>query len=800
VAKGKLYGTNYSPPDLVAKMTGKARYAEDFRAEGMLFTRLLLSPMPHARVRSLDTSAALAVDGVKAILTADDLPPADSPFDERSLTNEPMYQGEPILAVAAVDEPTAALAIEKIKIDLEPLPFVIDPLESLRPGSPNARREGNTFKDRNEIQEIKWTAEDFRLAGDQLPLGTPDTEWTIGDVDKALAEADYTFDETIYHQSQTHHPLEPRSCMAYWQNGKLYIHPSTQSTQRTAPVAAKMVGIDPSQVVLVAEYCGGGFGSKIGGTINMAIPALLSKKANLPVMHRVSREEENAFGRARPGFLGRVKMGFKKDGRIVGIDLYLVQDNGAYGRQGDYNTAGNLASLYYTPANMRFRGITVITNTPTRAAQRAPGGVQITAMLEPLIDKAAKELNVDRIAIRKLNAPDKDTKYGSNQHAVTSAYVREAFDKGAELVKWDEWKQQGGKNDGTKVTGVGVALSGYVAGSRGFDGLMVVKPDGKLYVHQGIGNLGTHSVFGTARVAADLLGVSWENTVVIWGDTSKGVPYSSVQAGSQTIHAHSRANHAAASDLKRKLQEIAAHDLGGSPDAYDVADERVFRKGSPGTGMTFAKAGQRAIELGGKFDGHDVPEDINAVTKEAAAQLAGEGAMGVAKDNYGGEGDLWSFVVGFAKVVVDRETGHFDIVEYHAVSDAGVVANPRGLAAQVHGGGIQGFGLAKSQKWIYDPQWGVPETVRLYNAKPPTMLDVPLIMSHDSVGLPDPQTPVGSKGIGEAPFGAGVAAVLCAVQDAIGELELKRSPMMTDLILNQLEHLPQPYTVLAANV
>ncbi len=234
-------------------------------------------------------------------------------------------------------------------------------------------------------------------------------------------------------------------------------------------------------------------------------------------MQRVSREEENAIGRARPGFLGRVKMGFKKDGRITAIDLYLIQDNGAYGRQGDYNTAGSLTSLYYTPANMRFRGITVITNTPTRAAQRAPGGVQITAMLEPLIDKAAKELNLDRIAIRKINAPDKDTKYGSNQHAVTSAYVREAFDKGAELVKWDEWKQQSGKVDGTKVTGVGVALSGYVAGSRGFDGLMVVKPDGKLYVHHGIGNLGTHSVFGTARVASDILGVSWENTVVDLG-------------------------------------------------------------------------------------------------------------------------------------------------------------------------------------------------------------------------------------------------------------------------------------------
>ena len=153
----KLVGQNYTTPDLVAKVTGKAKYAEDFRAEGMLFAKLLLSPMPHARVVRIDTSAALAMPGVKAILTADDLPaPADivtdlgqtiraNPKGERALTNEPLYEGEPILAVAAVDEYTAAEAIEKIQIEYEPLPFVVDPLVSLRPGGPNARVEGNVL-------------------------------------------------------------------------------------------------------------------------------------------------------------------------------------------------------------------------------------------------------------------------------------------------------------------------------------------------------------------------------------------------------------------------------------------------------------------------------------------------------------------------------------------------------------------------------------------------------------------------------------------------------------------------------
>ncbi len=173
MAREKLIGKDYSPPDLVAKVTGKARYAEDFRAEGMLFAKILQSPMPHARVRRIDADAALAMDGVEAILTVDDLPEAP-PLAERCLTNEPLYHGEPILAVAAVDETTAADAIEKIKIDLEPLPFVIDPLESLWPLGPNARQGGNIMRDGEKLETLKWTVEDFAQGETaRLPMGEP---------------------------------------------------------------------------------------------------------------------------------------------------------------------------------------------------------------------------------------------------------------------------------------------------------------------------------------------------------------------------------------------------------------------------------------------------------------------------------------------------------------------------------------------------------------------------------------------------------------------------------------------------
>ncbi len=214
MAKHNLIGKNYTPPEHVAKVTGKAKYAEDFRAEGMLFSKLLLSPMPHARVAGIDASEALAMDGVEAVLTAEDLPEG-RPLGERPLTNEPLYEGEPILALAAVDETTAANALEKIKVDLEPLPFVIDPLESLRPGGPNARVGGNGLREGKELEDFKWTDRVFaETGGDRLPMGEPEEEWAIGDLEKGFADADFVVDETIYHQSQTHHPLESRSCMA----------------------------------------------------------------------------------------------------------------------------------------------------------------------------------------------------------------------------------------------------------------------------------------------------------------------------------------------------------------------------------------------------------------------------------------------------------------------------------------------------------------------------------------------------------------------------------------------------------
>src|SRR5438874_2501161 len=695
----KLIGQNYVTPDLVAKVTGQAKYAEDFPADGMLFAKLLLSQYPHGRVKKIDASKALAMPGVKGILTADELPaPADVVADlgqriaantkgERALASEPVYQGEPVLAVAAVDELTASEAIEKIEIEWEQLPFVVDPLVSLRPGGPNARLEGNIWGRPKPpvqgqpvappaIEELKWTAAEFAdYDQGKLPMGKVPDEWTVGDVE--------------------------------------------------------------------------------AGFKNAAL----------------------------------VQVGLAKDGRITALDMFAVNENGPYEPVGDTGQSGRQVSLLYQPQAMRWRGVSVLTNTPPRRAQSQPGGMQGIVLIEPIIAKASRKLGVDQVAIHRVNAPEGKAEFGPanprGQRAhITSSFVKEALDRGAEQFKWNERKTQGGKRQGSKVRGYGVATSSFVAGSTGYDGLFVIKPDGRMYIQSGIGNLGTESMSDCHRVSAELVGMPWEKVELTWGNTSKNLPWSCVSGGSQTTHAHTRAAHAAGKDAVKKLQEIAAKVHGGQPEHYTVANERVS---GPGGSMTLAQAAQKAIDLGGRFDGHELPEDINNFTKTSAKNLVGQGLMAVAKDAYPRDGVTHSFVAGFAEVEVDLETGKYHIVDYLAVADVGTVIHPRALGGQVLGRSMLGIAHAIGQHWVYDQHYGLPLAKRFYQNKPPTILDAPQQMAWAALDIPDPETPVGAKGIGEPPVAAGCCAVLNALADAVGDDVFKRAPVTVGPLIAALD-------------
>ena len=788
----RLLGKDYLPGDVIAKVTGQARYAEDIRADGMLFVKLFLSPMPHARVRNIDARAALAMDGVFAVLTADDVPARPAP-NQPILTNEPLYAGEPILAVAAIDEWTAAEALERIRVDLEPLPFVIDPLDSLHPGGPDAHSGGNVTNTGLELQTIKWTARDFAVEDGQLPMGQPAEQWAYGDLDAGFAQAALVLDESFVTQAMSHHSMEPRSAMAYWENGRCYLYGSLQSSSFSHPLAANLLGINIEDLVLISETCGGGFGSKANAYPSMVLPALMARKTGRPCMLRISRAEEYYLGYCRAGFQGRARIGFRADGRITAMDLYIIQANGPYTGFADFRNAGDTASLLYQPLAMRWRGISVRTNTPPTAAQRGPGENQTANALERYIDKAARELGLDRVAIRRLNAPDNDGLIGANRGPLTSAYLRNALDIGAERFGWTQKLQLSGQREGSKLTGVGVGIAYHSAGLSGFDGLVRIDTDGVLHIHTGVGNLGTYSYDGTARVAAEILGCEWENCIVHRGDTSKHLPWNAGQFGSNTTNTMSRTNYVAAMDAKRKLAEIASAQFGGSPEDFETAGGRVFARADASRGMSLGEAASRAIALGGEYSGEVLPEDLNPMTRRSATALAGTGLIGVSRDNLPIPGTPPALTASFVKVQVDTETGKVTIQDYLCVADCGRVMHPKSLGTQLHGGAVQGFGMALMERHVFDPQLGREATRGLYTAKPPTYLDVPLHMDWAAVNIPDPVNPVGARGVGEPPMGSAAAAVTCAIADAMGGHMFNRSPIVPDMIVNAVAGEPQSH-------
>ncbi len=800
----KHIGKDFIPHDVVAKVTGTAKYAEDFRADGMVFCRLLTSPMPHARVKNIDAAEALKMEGVLGMLTAEDIP-AGPPGFAPSLTKEPMYVGEPILAVAALSEQAAEDAIAKIKIDYEPLPFTHDPLESLFPGGKDARSDGFNTGTLAGLPpgKLKWTAADFARVkqGEQLPMGKPAEEWNFGDVEAEFRKCKVIYDEPFVTASLAHHSMEPRSAMAYWQNGKCFVHASLQSQSFALPPLAQMLGLKPEEVVLIAEYCGGGFGSKGSAYPCMVIPAYMSKKLGKPVMMRISRAEEYYLGSARNAFQGNIKVGFDASGKLLAADVYVVQDSGAHISFWDYRAFGDALALVYQPNAMRWRGLPVFTNAPTRTAQRGPGQNQLACIMEPLVDRAARDLKIDRVAIRQKNnpvngsagSPGPDGKRG----VVPSAYLRDALDKGKAKFKWAERLKRSGQKNGPRVTGIGVGQAFHPSGFAGFDGLLCLKPDGKLYIHTGVGNLGTFSHSGTSRIAAEVLKIDWDNCVIERGDSRKNLPWNIGQFGSNTSYTMTRTNYVAAQDMLAKLREIAAQDLGGKPEDYDVDGTKVFSKS--GKSLSYADAAKRAIALGGKFDGHELPRDINPMTQASATALAGTGLIGVAKDNLPWMGQPSAFAACFIEIELDTETGMHRIVDLVSVADCGTVIHPMGLVTQIKGGAVQGIGMATLERLVFDPQNGLPANVGLHQQKPPSYLDLPTEMFTDAVDKPDPSNPVGAKGIGEPLMGASASALLCAISDAMGGHVFNRTPVLPDMIVNHFADRPQPRKPLSIN-
>ncbi len=804
-------GKNFTPPDVEGKVTGDAKYVEDFKPEGLVYARLLTSPMPSGRVRSIDASEALRMDGVLGILTADDLPPSTAPAEPVLASEDVSFVGQPIVAIAAISDEIAENAIDRIEIDYEYRPFVTDPLESLTEGGPNAYPDGNVLQQTNSLADenatirggfgtIKWPASEIERFRNGLEPRNVDFAdgWTYGDLDTSFAECDVIVEESFVTAGTPHHCMEPRSSMAYWENGKCYFYASTQSQSSVVEPLADLLGIAPENLCMINENTGGGFGSKGRSYPTMAITGRFSQLLNRPVQLRITREEEYYLGIGRPGMQGWVKTGVRADGTVAAVDVIIISDGGPTGRNSASSSAQHI-SVVYTPTAMRLRNIPVFTNTTPRGAQRGPGQNEMSAAIASIMDKAARQLDMDRASFRRINAPHSESPVYENQGPVTSAYMTEAIDKASEMFNWAEREAAPRQRDGSKVRGLGVGMGYHSAGGSGYDGLVRITPDGRIHLHSGVGNLGTYSYASTARAAAEVLQCSWESCEIHRGSTDNHLPNSSTQGGSNTIFTHTRANWVAAEDAVVKLKEIARTEFGGSVDDYSIAEERVFKTSDSSQGLSYGEAAAKAIKLGGRYNGEEYPDDIHPITQRAVQGIAGSGLVGVARDNLPKRGIAPGLMVSMAEIEVDLETGKYEILDYLGIADCGTIIHPQGLSQQINGGAVWGFGMAGSEHYVYDPQNALPANLGMYQAKLPTMLDVPAEMPNGAVDLPDPYNPAGGRGVGEPSQGSAVAAITSAISDALNGHLFNRVPVTPDMIVNFAANNEQEAKLLALN-
>lgn len=797
----RYVGKDFTPNDVMAKVTGAAKYADDILPDRLLHAKTVKSPYAHARVRSIDTSAAERMSGVEAVVTYEDnvgavgtseggAAPGEPPLDV-----EPRVFGYPVAAVAAVDEYTAADAVEAIEVDYEVLDHVIDPIESLKPGGPNAALEGNALveEDGDEvIGEIKWSDADFSQDFPANP-GEWNIQWSWGDVQQGFNRADEVVEETLQAHPIATNPMEPRSNVAYWKsNDEVIFWGSSQSVGVTHFGLAGGIGVNPQDLTFISNYCGGGFGSKGATYPAMAVPALLSKKVNRPVKLRGSRKEEFHWGNGRASEVFKFRVGANSDGRITAIDVQGIGDGGAYSTGGLNALGSSFDSISATlqPETMRVRGVQVFTNTPKRWPMRGPGENQLAMALAPVLNRLSARLGVDLVDLYLANVPDGDNPgvVGADKTPMTSAYVAEAFEKAADEVGYDEIKGMSGTREGSKVYGVGVGFGDHGSGYVGLDGMVRIRTDGVVEVRTGVGNLGTYSTHASPRVVAETLDVPWEQVQPMYGDSTEGA-FTQGQYGSNTTFTTTLAENVAAENAITYLQEIAAEEFGGSPGDFEVTGGEVRHTSDASQSLSLGEAAELAVDLGGKYSAEEIPgEDaLNPMTLWNVEDIRGTGlvALGHSTPDMA-PGAVRSFNAAIALVSVDVETGNLNVERIANIADCGRVLHPQSLTAQVDGGTVMGIGYAMSEHYNYDLDTGIPLNTDWYKNKPPTVYEHPDEIIGGAVNEPDPYGAYGVKGVGEPPYGAGASAVTSGVYDALGAL-FRNPPVTPSDVLDKIE-------------
>ena len=706
--------------DGVARVTGAARYTYDAQPAGLLYAAVLRCPYPHARLVSVDTSEAEKLPGVRAVLSRNNAPDIDW-FGKNSklFGTELRFAGEDVAAVAADDIDTAGDALKLIKAEYEQLPFVLDVEQAVLPGAPQVLPSGNILKGE---------------------LDQPGDLYKRGDVHKGFEQADVVVEHTYRTSTQLHNSLETHGCVANWEGDELTIWESTQDLFGVRRVVAKSLGLPQNRVHVISEFMGGGFGSKGQIMKHSVIAALLSKASGRPVQLMMDRREENLLTGNRGETVQRLKIGAKKDGTLIAIDLHVLYNMGAYGNWAGA-VAGPAKELYQCP-NVRTHTHGVRTHLGTHAAFRAPGFTEGTFALESAMEELAEKLGMDGLELRLKNYAEKDQ---TSHQDYTAKHLKECYTRAFDQLGLDPKKglpRQGSlPQNGPWKRGIGMASQIWSGGGGPPAHAQVrINSDGTVDVFSGTHDIGTGTKTALSQIAAEELGVPLDSVRFRLGDTQKG-PAAPPSMGSMTVPSVGPAVRMAAADAKQQLLDIASHFLEVPAKKLEISNGTISIEGRKEAAHPLA----------------DILKEIGDY------MITGKGFRGPNPPK-----PLRTWGAQVAEVEVNEKTGEVRVLRVSAVHDVGRVLNPKGLSSQFYGGILQGMGLGLLEARVVDEKTGTVLNPNLQDYKIPTMADAPeMIVS--GIDVADTQANhVGSKGAGEPPIIPAAAAIANAVYSAVG--------------------------------
>jgi CO/xanthine dehydrogenase Mo-binding subunit len=731
--------------DAPDKVTGATRFAADGYVHGLLHARPVLSTEAHARIRSVESSAACAVHGVVAVLTAADLPVRASGNDrtaEPLARSEVVFAGQPVALVVAETEAAAEDGAELVLVDYEPLEAVVDVEAAMAPGSPLARvaEDGDAGADLESIHAgVDKGSED----GEAEPLSENvlDTvHRSRGDAEAALAASDAvvsgTFRTPWVHQAY----IEPQVCTA-WQepNGTLVVSTATQGSFVTRSELARAFDLPLDRIRVVAEPLGGAFGGKFALVEPLAAGAALALRR--PVRLTLTRAEDFQATNPASAQVTELRVGAKADGTLTAVQGRMIVDRGTNAGWGVEGITSLLVMGPYRWEAFDVTGYGVQTNRFTFGAYRAPGAPTAAFALESLLDELARELELDPLELRLRNAVvEGDLGVSGNPYPVIGAV--EVLERIREHALW---ARRGSLPEGE---GIGLAAGYWPGGNEPAAAVCRVDADGALtVVTSAVDMSGVAS--GFAVIAAEAFGVSPDRVRVVAADTASG-PYAGASGGSKVTYTVGTAVLRAAESARRKLLAAASEELEISPDDLEVVDGVVRAVGAPDRSISVEEIARRTLRFGGR---HEPVEGHGGSAQTSGAP---------------------SVAAHLSHVRVDRETGEVELLRHVIAQDVGRALNPALVEGQMRGGAAQGIGWALFEELVHDEDGRLASGSFLDYAIP-TAERLPEIETL-VVEVPAPDGPFGAKGIGEAPVVGAPAAVANAVAAATGT-RLRQLPM-----------------------